>query len=122
MNAATHLGFRSAVLLALCALATIAEADTPPPTKPIACSRQKAVLGTPDSRSAKVSIADLDLNTPRGAEAARKRLDQVARHLCQQVADEGDLSKHANYLACVDETLAKALQQAVLTNGKLAAR
>jgi UrcA family protein len=116
MNAATQLGFRSAVLLALCALATVAEADTPPPTK------HKVVLGTPDSRSAKVSIADLDLTTLEGAAAARKRLDQIARHLCQQVADEGDLSKHANYLACVDETLAKALQQAVLPNGKLAAR
>ena len=86
-------------LLALCVLAsgvTVAgpETDTAPVT-----------------RSAKVSLADLDLSTPEGARAARERLRQTARHLCARVADEFDLSHHENYVACVDEALAKALRQ-----------
>jgi UrcA family protein len=63
------------------------------------------------TRSAKVSIAGLDLSTPQGVRAARERLRQTARKLCLQVADELDLSLHANYLACVDESVAKAMQQ-----------
>jgi UrcA family protein len=63
------------------------------------------------TRSAKVSIAGLDLSTPEGARAARERLRQTARKLCAQVADELDLSHHANYVACVDESVAKAMQQ-----------
>src|SRR5579863_2995073 len=63
------------------------------------------------TRSAKVSVAGLDLSTPQGASAARERFLQTARKLCAQVADELDLSHHANYLACVDESVAKAMQQ-----------
>lgn len=63
------------------------------------------------NRSAKVSIAGLDLSTPQGVRAARERLRQTARELCLQFADELDLSLHANYLACVDESVAKAMQQ-----------
>jgi UrcA family protein len=63
------------------------------------------------TRSAKVSIAGLELSTPQGARAARERVRQTARQLCAQVADELDLSHHANYLACVDESVAKAMQQ-----------
>jgi UrcA family protein len=63
------------------------------------------------TRSAKVSIAGLELSTPQGARAARERVRQTARKLCAQVADELDLSHHANYLACVDESVAKAMQQ-----------
>jgi UrcA family protein len=63
------------------------------------------------ARSAKVSIAGLDLSTPQGASAARERLRQTARKLCAQVADELDLSQQANYLACIDQSVAKAMQQ-----------
>jgi UrcA family protein len=63
------------------------------------------------TRSSKVSVAGLDLSTPQGALAARERLRQTARKLCGQVADELDLSHHANYLACVDESVARAMQQ-----------
>jgi UrcA family protein len=58
-----------------------------------------------------VPIAGLDLSKPQGARAARERLRQKARKLCAQVADELDLSHHRNYLACVDESVAKAMQQ-----------
>ena len=40
------------------------------------------------TRSAKVSIAGLELSTPQGARAARERVRQTARKLCAQVADE----------------------------------
>jgi UrcA family protein len=63
------------------------------------------------TRSSKVSIADLDLSTPQGARAARERFRQTARKLCAQAADELDLSHHANYLACVDDTVAAALKE-----------
>jgi UrcA family protein len=107
MNTATHLAparclkanFRSAALLALCAL-TSASA--------VAGSQTGAA---PVTRSAKVSLADLDLSTPDGARAARERLRQTARRLCGQVADSLDLSHQANFVACVNETLAKALRQ-----------
>ena len=86
-------------LLALCALASgIAVAGPNTESAPV-------------TRSAKVSLADLDLSTPQGARAARERLRQTARHLCDRVADELDLSRQTNYVACVDETLAAALRK-----------
>ena len=90
---------RTATLLALCALASgITVAGPKTDTAPV-------------TRSARVSLADLDLSTPEGARAARERLRQTARHLCNRVADELDLSHQANYVACVDETLAAALRK-----------
>lgn len=64
-----------------------------------------------DTRSAKVSIAGVDLSTPQGARDARERIRQTASKLCAQVADELDLSHHANYLACVDDTIGAALKK-----------
>jgi UrcA family protein len=106
MKTATQLAFSSCLksiistttLLALC---VIASADA------LAGSEVDASV----SRSAKVSIAGLNLSTPQGARAARERIRQTARKLCAQVADELDLSLHANYVACVDESVAKAMQQ-----------
>ena len=106
MNAVTRLAFPSCLkpiigtttLLALC---VIGSADA------LAGSEVDASV----TRSAKVSIAGLDLSTPQGAHAARERLRQTARKLCAQVADELDLSHHANYVACVDQSVAKSMQQ-----------
>jgi UrcA family protein len=61
-----------------------------------------------EMRAKKVSLADIDLSTVEGQRAARERLHQTARHLCSRVADDLDLSHHANYLACVDLAMAKA--------------
>jgi UrcA family protein len=74
-------------------------------------SLPKAVTSTlaPGSRAKKVSLTDLDLSTPDGIRAAHERLHEVARTLCSQVADELDLSRHANYVACVDDAMARAL-------------
>jgi UrcA family protein len=67
----------------------------------------------PVTRSAKVSLAGLDLSTADGARAARQRLREVARRLCDHVADNFDLSHQSNFVACVDETLATALRRSV---------
>jgi UrcA family protein len=107
MNTATHLApascrkanFRSAALLSLCTLASASA---------VAGSQTDAA---PVTRSAKVSLADLDLSTPEGARAARERLHETARRLCAQVADSLDLSQQPNFVACVDETLAAALRK-----------
>jgi UrcA family protein len=107
MKTATHLApasclkanIRTTALLALCALASAGAVADPQTGAP------------PATRAAKVSLAGLDLSTAAGARAARERLHQAARRLCTQVADSLDLSHQANFVKCVDETLAKALRQ-----------
>jgi UrcA family protein len=94
MNTATRLapascrkaGIPTTILLALCVLASAAVAAPPTDTAPV-------------TRSAKVSLADLDLSTPEGA------------RLCTRVADDLDLSHQRNFVACMDETLAAALRE-----------
>lgn len=107
MKTATHpasssclnANIRTIALLALCALASAsAVAGSPTGAAPV-------------TRTANVSLADLDLSTPEGARAARERLRKEARRLCSQVADSEDLSHQTNFAACVDETLANALRQ-----------
>ena len=70
---------------------------------------------TPVSRSANVSLAGIDLSTPEGVRLARDRLRVTARLLCTRVADDFDLSHQANFVACVDETLAAALRKVTET-------
>jgi UrcA family protein len=55
-----------------------------------------------------LSFQDLDLSTVQGQQIARGRVHQMARVLCNRVADPTDMSHHKNYLACVDATVAKA--------------
>ena len=63
------------------------------------------------TRSAKLSLADLDLSTPEGMRAARDRLHTMARGLCAELAHSRDLSYQPNFDACVEDTLASALRQ-----------
>jgi UrcA family protein len=63
-----------------------------------------------DKVTAKVSTADLDLGTNAGILAAQTRIREVARRLCRQVEDLDDLSRQSNYAACVDESVATAMQ------------
>jgi UrcA family protein len=76
---------------------------------PAVVAKPAAPVGLPLARSKALSFADLDLSTPEGARTAHERLHQVARNLCSQVADDLDLSHHANFLACIDEAMAQAL-------------
>jgi UrcA family protein len=108
MNTATHLApasclkanIRTTALFALGVLASAAAVAGPQTDT------------APVTRSAKVSLAGIDLSTPEGARTARERLRETARRLCTQVADNLDLSHQANFVACVDATLAAALLKA----------
>jgi UrcA family protein len=116
MNSATRFASASClkadlsttVLLALCVLASAAGAAPTSDTAPV-------------TRSAKLSLAGLDLSTPDGARAARERLRGTARRVCAQVADDLDLSHQSNFVACVDEALAAALRQATEIGASTAA-
>jgi UrcA family protein len=65
-----------------------------------------------------LSLADLDLSTPAGVDAARDRLQQTARQWCSHLAGRQDLPHQPNFIACMDQTLADALRQ---INGPLRA-
>jgi UrcA family protein len=59
-----------------------------------------------------VSLADLDLSTEKGMEAARERVHQAARKLCKRMMDPWSLSQQPDdpdYVQCVDETTADAV-------------
>jgi UrcA family protein len=62
------------------------------------------------ARTAQVSLADLDLSTPQGAQAARDRLRAAARRVCQEL-QTGSRIASTQYSACVDEAFAHALRQ-----------
>jgi UrcA family protein len=89
---------RTATLIALCVAA------------PLAAIAQ-AASGAPQTASARVSLAGLDLATPEGQKTARERLHEMARIVCSRVADRLDLSHQPNFVKCLDDTLANAMQQ-----------
>src|SRR5476651_1440136 len=70
-----------------------------------------AASSTSVTHSTTVSLSDIDLSTPQGRSIARGRLHEAARRTCAQVADNLDLSHQANFVACVDDTLAASLRQ-----------
>jgi UrcA family protein len=61
-----------------------------------------------NTRSKTISFSDLDLSTVQGQQIAQERVHQLARTLCDQVADPTDMSHQTNYVACIDATVAKA--------------
>jgi UrcA family protein len=64
-----------------------------------------------ESRASQVSLADLDLSTTVGVRAVRDRLHQIARRLCSQIPDSQQPSRQANFIACMNDTLADALRR-----------
>lgn len=93
-------GARATVLVVvLLGLAPAAAFADPPPAL------------APATRSAKVSLAGLDLSTPAGARAAEGRLRIVAQHLCFQLSDPRKIDFRAAYEFCVAETLADAVRR-----------
>jgi UrcA family protein len=74
-------------------------------------SNATVLAGPPssDSKSAQISLADLDLSTADGRNAAYERLHQAARNLCYRVEQDNDLSRQSNFVACVDLAMAQAL-------------
>jgi UrcA family protein len=63
------------------------------------------------TRSAKVSLADLDLSTPAGARVAYERIKAVAKRLCHDPNDSYSRYHAAAFNACVLEAVADAVRQ-----------
>jgi UrcA family protein len=78
---------------------------------PWAAMAQPPAAAGIDWRASQVSLADLELSTPAGVRGARDRLHQVARQLCSQLPDSQNPSRQANFIACMNDTLADALRQ-----------
>jgi UrcA family protein len=97
-----HIGVRSVALMTLLILAPLA-----------VMAQQPQATDRPRARAADLSLVGLDLSTSTGVDAARDRLHQIARRECFQLADSRELSRtqRASFTACVDDTLAAALQQ-----------
>jgi UrcA family protein len=62
----------------------------------------------PAASSLRVNFAGIDLATASGQAQATARLVQAVRLSCERVEEMDDLSRHENYLACVDATLTQA--------------
>jgi UrcA family protein len=91
---------QTAALFAVLAMAPVAA---------IADERPAPVLET---RSVKISLADLDLSTPEGMHTAYERLHQAARKLCLGFKDIRNIAHQpTSFVRCVDEAVADALQQ-----------
>jgi UrcA family protein len=94
-----HTGIRTIAMVVLFGLAPAA-ALADPPAAPVAATR-----------SAKVSLADLDPSTPEGARVAYERIRSVAERLCDDREDPWSRYHAATYNACVRETVADAVRQ-----------
>jgi UrcA family protein len=89
-----------AIVMAVLFGLTPAAAFADPPPAPVAATR-----------SAKVSLADLDLSTPAGARVAYERIKTVAERLCHDPTDTYSRYHAAAFNACVLETVADAVRQ-----------
>jgi UrcA family protein len=68
-------------------------------------------LAQPSTAATKLSLAGLDFSTTEGMSAARERVHQAARAACRRVSEDLDLSHQANFVKCVDDTMAKAFER-----------
>ena len=65
----------------------------------------------PRALESKVSLADLDLSTAAGVREAHRRVRAKAEHLCHQLWDDNSASFRWTYAACVEDTVASAVQR-----------
>jgi UrcA family protein len=69
---------------------------------------------TPDSAeraSISVSLADLDLGTKAGADAATARINSAAKKLCRRFADDRKVSGWATFVDCYRATTAEVFRR-----------
>jgi UrcA family protein len=59
----------------------------------------------------KVSLAGLELSTPKGIQAAHERVRMAARRLCAKVANSADMQRQLDYIACIDDAMAPVMAQ-----------
>jgi UrcA family protein len=65
----------------------------------------------PETASATVALADLDLKTSAGLRDARRRLGTAVQHLCQSFMDSRIVSARETYQDCVHDALQDAEQR-----------
>jgi UrcA family protein len=65
----------------------------------------------PETASASVSLAGLDLSTPTGVLEAQDRMAAAAQRLCRKFMDERKVSALETYADCVHEALTDASQR-----------
>jgi UrcA family protein len=63
------------------------------------------------ARSTTVSVADLNLSTATGLQAARDRIHETARRLCEKVIDPWALWHQPDYIQCVNKATSDAVAQ-----------
>jgi UrcA family protein len=105
MNTATHRAPASCLKASICATALLALSFLGSTVGVAGPQADPA----PVTHSTKVYLTGLDPSTFEGVKVARERLRQSPRRLCNQVADELDLSRQANFVTCVDASMASAL-------------
>jgi UrcA family protein len=72
-----------------------------------------ALAGTPSTDagstiSANTSLTGLDLSKPADLAIARERIHRLAHKLCNHYEDPLSLSHQPDYVACIDDAVAKA--------------
>jgi UrcA family protein len=67
--------------------------------------------GKPETATATVALAGLDLSTPAGSAQARERLTRAAARLCRKFQDGRKIADWANYVDCVHDAVAGALER-----------
>ena len=66
-----------------------------------------ATAAEPQASSIHVRLADLDLATPGGRQAAHDRLNEAARTVCIRVSEPEDLGRDIHIAACIDHLMAE---------------
>lgn len=97
-----HPSLRAIVATACIGLSAIA---------PLVAFADAPTAAPPRTLESRVSLSDLDLSTPEGVRAAHKRLRQKAEYLCRQLEDSVRTTYRWTHAACVQATLADAIQR-----------
>jgi UrcA family protein len=65
----------------------------------------------PGTAAGTVVLAGLDLSKPAGAREAHRRLTIMSERLCRKFRDDRKVDDWENYVDCVHDTLASALER-----------
>jgi UrcA family protein len=98
---------RSSRLAGLCAATLLGLSQVVPTVAPA----DPSATGAPETRIARVALADLDLSTPEGARIAQDRLQETARRLCARLAESRDVGRQWHLRTCMNEAVADAWRQ-----------
>jgi UrcA family protein len=98
----THRILKATTAMAVAALLALA---------PAVALAQPESIRVPETASAKVSLADLDLTTPQAESVARRRLTATAARLCRKFGDTRRISNAATISDCTRDAVNDAMQR-----------